>query len=231
MLIDVATHGIFSDALSSQSVVVDLGAHRGDFAVEMWRRFGCSVLAVEPVIDVIANLPPDVAIQTSQVAVTDHDGEIQIWLDDNPQATSILESRKEGREGVVVPCMTLKTLLNKHHVQHVDALKVDIEGAEVGMLDATEDDLLTSIPQISIELHDFNGMITRQESKAIFDRLHGLGFESLRISLTNNENVLFYQRKLIGINSLQEFYARWVSWFFIGWQRRQSRRNAQSSNG
>src|SRR5205823_3461478 len=98
---------------------------------------------------------------------------------------------------VVIPGRTLASLLSECSVEHVDLLKVDIEGAEVPLFAATPDELLKRIRQITIEFHDDAGVITREESEQIRQRLRNLGFSGIKFA-PNNSNWLFFRPELAG---------------------------------
>ncbi|WP_366930871.1 FkbM family methyltransferase [Microcoleus sp. bin38.metabat.b11b12b14.051] len=56
-----------------------------------------------------------------------------------------------GLQGVIsVDAMTLDTFLNKHKIESIDLLKVDIEGAEEALFNSTSDATLCNIKQITI---------------------------------------------------------------------------------
>lgn len=52
-----------------------------------------------------------------------------------------------------VPAITIKKLISKYNLVHIDYLKMDVEGAEFDVIMNMPIDLLTSIPQISFEYH------------------------------------------------------------------------------
>jgi FkbM family methyltransferase len=70
-----------------------------------------------------------------------------------------------------VRCMTLEDLFDHAKVEHFDYAKIDIEGSELEVLEATPDDLLSRIGALSIEWHH-----GRSELDALAERLRKLGF-------------------------------------------------------
>src|SRR5262249_43908597 len=106
---------------------------------------------------------------------------------------------------VRVPGRRLELLL--HGIKHVDLLKVDIEGSEVAMFRACPDGVLQAIDQITIEFHDFCGLVSKEEIDEIRERLALLGFDGLRMS-TNNKNWLFIRRS--GVATLRRLYVKYL---------------------
>ncbi len=51
--------------------------------------------------------------------------------------------------------ITFRELRRRAGVDRIDLLKIDIEGAEIGMFDDCTDEELSSIGQITVEFHAF----------------------------------------------------------------------------
>lgn len=71
------------------------------------------------------------------LAIGDHDGTASLTVPGNPGWASLLEPGATGADAstattVEVPLRSLATVLAEHSVDHVDVLKVDVEGAEPG---------------------------------------------------------------------------------------------------
>jgi FkbM family methyltransferase len=129
--------------------LVDLGAHRGEFA-ESARR------VLEPRRLVLVEADPELArdlerryahepaIEVVHAAVTDHTGPVQLRINAHRDSTSILPitaqaerqfelDMRELRQ-VEVPGLTLDELFEAHELERVALLKVDIQGAERQMI-------------------------------------------------------------------------------------------------
>lgn len=67
-----------------------------------------------------------------QCAVADEDGEITLFIDkENRGETSVrVVSADGGKASLRVPAKTLATIVNEEGYQHIDAIKLDVEGAE-----------------------------------------------------------------------------------------------------
>ncbi|MCU1406319.1 MAG: hypothetical protein JWQ43_2622 [Glaciihabitans sp.] len=89
----------------------------------------------------------------------------------------------------------------------------------MGLLAGTADEQFEEVAQVTIELHDFNGMVTVADADAIESRLTGLGFHRIQLSQTNRENVLYFQPQRFGIGPMAEVWARVVTPNTIGLKR------------
>jgi hypothetical protein len=73
---------------------------------------------------------------------------------------------------------------------HVDLIKMDIEGAELDVLESAPTELLQSIRQLTIEFHEFVYPQSRARIEALKKRFRHLGFWVVDFSRTNYD-VLF----------------------------------------
>lgn len=199
-------HSFIPALLPGDCVVVDLGANQGDFSRSIRREFGWRCFAVEASPSVFEKIEADQGLQKFNVAITDRDGPVRLFLSQNSEESSIIGSGGEFAAGmVVVEGVTLSTFMARAGIARIDLLKIDIEGAEVGLFDTLTDAQLEAIRQISAEFHDFNGRISRADVKRIIARLAQLGFEYLKMSATTNGDLLFVNRRLADVS--------WVRWW------------------
>ncbi len=113
-----------------------LGANVGVYSLFVAGLAGrkARVLAVEPQPEIYRRLAFNVAandlgtIRTMQCAVADRDGTLDLFIDRGNRGQSSI-AMVTG-EKVSVPCRTLESVLNEAGFDRVDALKIDIEGAE-----------------------------------------------------------------------------------------------------
>jgi hypothetical protein len=118
-------------------------------------------------------------------------------LSANTESSSLFAPREgEAVQKVTVPTIDLETFVRSHAVPQADVLKVDIEGAEIRLFEAVSDPFLTTVTQISVEFHDFNGLVDRRQVNALKHRLTRLGFLSLKFSMRSNFDVLFLNSRL-----------------------------------
>jgi FkbM family methyltransferase len=138
--------------------IIDLGANAGQAAVYLHDRFpDASILAVEadPEIARLAarNTAADPKTKVIAAAVTDHDGTATLTRLPGHSWGSNLFAAWSGPQSprVQVRSVRLATLLREHHIDLVDLLKVDVEGAE--LLALTSDTALADVRMVMGELH------------------------------------------------------------------------------
>jgi FkbM family methyltransferase len=124
---------------------VDIGANVGGYSLYVGALAGphARILAIEPQPDIFERLVYNVrqnpfgSIKALQCAVTDQDGDITLFLDEANSGESsmrFVDARGRGRS-VRVAGKTLATILHEENITSLDALKVDVEGAEDLVLD------------------------------------------------------------------------------------------------
>jgi FkbM family methyltransferase len=132
------------------------------------------------------NLPPNVRF--TPTAVADYDGTVDVFIDtletDFARAASVsIFNRGFQNEGVSVECKRVKTLMRERGIEHLDVLKMDIEGAAIQVLrDVLKEGILpTQIPceferpRKLTEVYKF-----LNDMAGLFAQLKGLGYEIYR---------------------------------------------------
>jgi FkbM family methyltransferase len=219
-VITVRGHTFLAQPLGPASVVVDLGANRGEFSQEIVGRFGCTSYAVEASPETSRTIPASDRLKVFNFAVNDRDAPVQFNVSSNPETSSLHPSNLPpgAQTGTVqVQGRTLASFVSEHGVDHIDLLKVDIEGAEVQLFGAaTPEDLLRRIDQITIEFHDFTGAMTRGDVDSIVSRLRAAGFAAVRFS-NSNMDWLFYRPDRLSVGPLARIWIRFITrnWRFF----------------
>jgi FkbM family methyltransferase len=192
----VATHTIFPQYLPDDGVVLDFGANRGAFSKEILATTHCRSYAVEANPALAKLLPPEERFQILNVAVAGKARMVTLILDENPECSSILTGVVDHQIGQVeIAAIDYTTALSEFGVTHVDLLKLDIEGAEIELIDSMTDAQLQAIPQITIEFHDDFGWYPRSEAKRIFKRLRKLGFANASLWGRRTFDTVFLNKK------------------------------------
>jgi len=119
-------------------VFVDVGANVGTYAMVLARQVGASgkVIAIEPHPVTHARLAFNrsasgfTQVQLVAAAAGPSDGELMIATDgDNLGASHIVSGERPGN-AIKVPSLRLQRILDDAGADHVDALKIDVEGFE-----------------------------------------------------------------------------------------------------
>jgi FkbM family methyltransferase len=220
-------HTLLPKYLGPHSRVLDLGANYGHFAKAITDRFGCHCVAVEPSPVPYEAIKVHDRISKLQLAIGERSGTMAFRIDENALASSLSEDSDD--ESLIVNVETLPELFFKLNWNQIDLLKVDIEGAEIGMLSSCTDGFLQHhVAQISIEFHDFCGITAPEIVKASLDRLQRIGFHYVRMSRIGHQDTLLVNATLIP--DVTEFDIRYIravirNWF--GFKRVASRFGSQ----
>lgn len=119
---------------------VDIGANIGGYSLFVASIAGrdARVLAIEPQPDIFERLTYNISlnpfgtIKAIACAVADKDGELTLFVDPNNRGESSVKivTDSQGKGNIRVPAKKLATLLQEERFKQIDAIKLDVEGAE-----------------------------------------------------------------------------------------------------
>lgn len=178
--------------LDMHSVVYSFGI--GDdvsFDLSMIQTFGCQIYAFDPTPKSVAwvtgqDLPPQFHFYEYGIAA--YDGEAAFSPPFNPDHVSyrLLPGDDNARGAIQAPVYRLQTIMDQLGHHHIDLLKMDVEGAEYGVLQQITQEQL-EIDQLLVEFHHrFDSVGWRQTHTAI-DWLNRCGFEKFYISQSGDD--------------------------------------------
>lgn len=153
-------HLLAAARLKPGESVVDVGAYAGDTTYFFSRAVGAEgrVLAIEPDPESFAALQRNLAehqlanVTAASTAVWDKQGEMAFSA--GGTTISGITLQPEPWETIVrVPTQTLEAILDEYGFQHVDFLKMDIEGAEFTVLPQAMEVLRRLRPRMILEIH------------------------------------------------------------------------------
>jgi len=225
----ICNHTFLPRLIEANSVVLDLGANRGDFAHAVIERFHCRVVSAEPVKELYERIPRHSLLELLPVAVGGKNQSTPMNVF-SARCASVLGpiNLQEGLTTQSVKMVTLADLRRHAHANQVDLLKLDIEGAEIEVFNSCNNVDLQSVMQITVEFHDFLYPELAKSVIAIRKRMHEIGFWVLPFSL-DNTNVLFVNRKT-GLSLAEFVYLRTIVRYGNGARRRFRSRFAQQKS-
>lgn len=205
-------HHFAVSLLGKDSVIIDLGANRGHFSNELISDCEATCYAIEAVPRLFDLIPQHPRIRKFNLAICDADKPVRFNVstqEESGSMSTIPDTMLE--ESIDVQGMTLESFMNANHLDFVDLLKMDIEGAEIDLLKSIDDETLRKIRQITVEFHDFLPYFNHsQDIVLIKSRLKRLGFTCLKYSMTCNADVLFINRQTAGISAMEIAYLSWI---------------------
>jgi len=203
-LIDqVRGHTFLKNYLNRRGKVVDLGMNKGEFARTINSRYGCSVAGVEANPDLAANIADlGGGITCKNAAIAAHDGSVKFSINrENSEASTIVsDSTPLAESVVVVPSISLSTFFREIDAEQIDLLKIDVEGAELDIIETTPEDIFRQCSQISIEFHSFLYPLHSERVEKAITLLTGLGFYCIDFSISRHD-VLFLNRRVIDVSA------------------------------
>jgi FkbM family methyltransferase len=173
------------------------------FDLALIQRFGLVVHAFDPTPASIAwvraqELPAGFVLHEHGLA--DFDGEALFYPPADPAHVShtILE-RPMDRGGVVVaPMKRLVTVVAALGHERIDVLKLDIEGAEYGVIEDLANGALRP-GQVLVEFHHRFPGIGASRTHAAISRLRGIGYGVFSVSPTGEEFCFLHQPSVIAV--------------------------------
>jgi FkbM family methyltransferase len=141
---DAEERRILESRIKDNFTFVDIGANVGAYTLFVAARAGgaARILAVEPQPEIFDRLAFNISqnpfgtVKAVACAVADKTGELTLFLDSRNKGESSVKIVGSGQAGSVrVPAVTLMDLLRDEGFTKVDAIKLDVEGAEDLILD------------------------------------------------------------------------------------------------
>jgi FkbM family methyltransferase len=174
-------YAICPDRIGELSVVYSLGVGLDvSFDEELIARLGVTVHAFDPTPASIAWLksrPTPERFHFHPWGVADFDGTAAFHAPGDPEHVShtMLSGKNPAPTMIEVPVLRLSTIMERLGHDHVDVLKMDIEGAEYPVL---KDVLVSRIPvgQILIEFHHHRHGVPFAATQQAIDDLERAGY-------------------------------------------------------
>ncbi len=209
-------HHCYTKIISSNSIIVDLGAHFAQFSHEISSYFNCRCYAVEALPSLYTEIVETPLVKKFNYAISNTNAGIEFCVTENPESNHIVKYNTDVSQDIIsVEGVTLESFINQQKIKSIDLLKVDIEGAEIDLFESLTDEIISNIKQITIEFHDFQFDI-RNEVEAIKERLKSLGFICIVFSRANNGDVLFINRHKCNISILDYIYIKYLARYVRG---------------
>ncbi|HLN45958.1 MAG TPA: FkbM family methyltransferase [Candidatus Sulfotelmatobacter sp.] len=145
----------------STDFVVDAGAHVGVFSIKA-ATVASKVISIEPSSNNFKLLNYNIKsnhiknITTVNTALGDYDGDTVLYLQPSSGSNSIVNtSAPNSVQAVVVKIRKLDSLIKELKIERLDFLKIDVEGAELNVLNGALNTLKKYKPFVVMESHPF----------------------------------------------------------------------------
>ena len=164
------------------------------FEQAVMQHFGCSVAGFDPTpasVAYVEGLGPIPGLSLYSVALAERDGTLEFRLPPHDAADQVSASASaayKGSASIPVRCLTLRSAFRLCGVHRPDIIKMDIEGAEYGVLhQALDEGALDGVCQLMVEFHHFLPGLQARQTRQIIARLRAAGFRIGWVGRTNHE--------------------------------------------
>ena len=183
-------YAVLPERLGPESIVFSVGLGEDiSFDLALIERFGCRVHGFDPTPRSIAWLEAQALperFQLHRYGLADFDGVARFAPPANPAHVSHRLVDEGGESGTEFPVKRLSTALAELGLARLDMLKLDIEGAEYGVLD--EMLAIGTLPgQLLVEFHHGMHGIPLGRTEATLDRLISAGYRVFEARDTGRE--------------------------------------------
>ncbi len=187
---------------SSRDTVLDLGANIGMFMLYLvWRSPGIRVHCFEPAAKTRSQLKAQVQanrldriVSVYPYAIADQAGVATLKLSGNSGHQSFFERDEVSAKEEVVETLSLQDAFDKCGVEEVNLLKIDVEGAEIEIVESAPTTVWKRINRVVCEYHDLFRPGCRQR---VIKVLAANGFDNIQVrtqSPTDNLGIIYAKR-------------------------------------
>lgn len=145
--------------LDRSSVVFDLGGYEGQFTSDIFSKYLCKCYVFEPVNDyylfIQKRFEQNDMIEVYPFGLSNKDEICPIYID-NDASSTYKEQKIEGRNGIdYISLKCMGDFIKQNGIDHIDLLKVNIEGGEYDLLDyILDENLINIINNLQIQFHN-----------------------------------------------------------------------------
>ncbi|MDQ1355270.1 MAG: hypothetical protein QG657_5580 [Acidobacteriota bacterium] len=201
-------HTFYGPAITPNSIVMDLGACRGDFCKYMTDQYGCLTYAIEASPELFSNIIETSSIRKYNYAIAGNDGFTTFYQSSLETAGNIMGPKANSTGHTFeIETRKLSTLMRELGLKEIDLLKIDIEGAELLLFETAEHKDIAIAGQIAIEFHDSVQLpnISTEQARRMIKKIQAAGFWGIALG-TKNSNWLFVNQARLAIPSLTKTY-------------------------
>jgi FkbM family methyltransferase len=187
----LSTVRFLRDFLEPDMTFADIGANIGEITLIAAKRLTSGrALAFEPMPAVFSLLSHNVAINNFEcvtlhnIGLYDHDARLPVYVkQDNPNGTTnhgvtSLFSTGTDRQQGSVPLLRFDEVAESAGLKRLDAIKIDVEGAEMMVLRGAEVSLRRFRPVMIVEISEINFRRAGYSVMEFFGYLNSIGYDA-----------------------------------------------------
>jgi FkbM family methyltransferase len=195
-------HSFFATLLARPAAVADFGAHRGEFFAALKSEHPISralLIEADPALAESLNQTfGDEADVVHAAAVAENkQGPVTFTRSIELESSSVFKEWSAAHgiaDQIKVPTVNFWNAF-KQLGGRIDLIKMDVEGAEIGILESASASDLASCGQLTVEFHDKRPPFTRHNVDRVCRRMHAEGYAIVMANWPKVDDVLFVNLK------------------------------------
>jgi FkbM family methyltransferase len=200
-LLSICGHTFVKEFLGATPSVVDCGANYGAFSTCLAKEHLATVYGFEPDPRLFPMLPELDNVTFFNLAVSGSGANLILNLGEE-KCSSAYFSEGTGQDAVAVKSTKLNDFCREKKLNKIDLLKLDIEGAEIEVLEKLPPEFLAAIGQITVEFHDFLDKAELPRIRSAVRRVQACGFYFVKLSQHDYSDCLFINTKAHPVGSV-----------------------------
>ena len=207
-------HSFFGTLLPQPAIIVDVGAHRGEFFAAVKSEYSISRALLVEANPALAQSLKKTFIETDVLHAAligrNNGNRVTFTRSIQPESSSVFREWAVAygvADQVEVPAVEFASVIRELGGR-VDLVKFDIEGAEVDVLKKARASDLNSCGQLTVEFHDRRPPITRRDVDDVCQRMRSEGYGIVRANWPDVDDVLFVNLKSMRTLKRLEFRCR-----------------------
>lgn len=141
--------------LNEHSVVFDVGGYKGEFARDIFCKYGSTIYIFEPLkefFDICTDrFSNNKKVHAFNFGLAHKSFDVDIHVADNASSIFAVDGEKTK-----IRLESIVDFINTHRIGAVDLIKINIEGGEYDLLDSLIDNnLIRTFKNIQVQFHDF----------------------------------------------------------------------------
>ena len=130
----INTHSAIYDALSENSVVVDLGASQGAFSKQLKRKVNCFLHQIEANPELYNKLTILDKTISYNLAISNSNTEVPFYISDHPSSSSLRSDKKTNFSSKInIQCRSLKTFVEENKIQNIEIIDDDNHHSNINL--------------------------------------------------------------------------------------------------
>lgn len=198
----VLSHSVVTSAVPNRDAIIfDCGANRGEFAQWAQSRFAARVFSFEADPKLAESLPVVPGVTSLNIAIGATDGQMHLRRHTKNCTSAYYNEGGNAGDAFSVECRSLESFCSEKSIKHIDLLKLDIEGAELSVLETGTPSFFGMVSQVTCEFHDFLDPSEIPRIKKVLVRMRRLGFLVICMSYRTYGDVLMLNKSHIKLGA------------------------------